>query len=212
MPDPRQTVWTWEMTPAEMLGGFRFIQARRVTVTMEPTPFSGVPVVPFPDMPGLTLQVALGRRSVSDDIQQLLSAQPELPVVNERRSGIIALRDGVVVGSLAVAGFKYNDSRSLVVAKQGQGLGRALLVEWGWRVKRVRVLALQGITVASARALMGAHRIVIERALSHGLPVPQRAIEATRDGNEARQIIADAEAVDKIGLVVESRSQEAEHG
>lgn len=204
--DLRVPVWTWQLTPAEMLGGFRYAQARRIIAKVETAPFpSAVPRRPFPGLPGFTFQVALGDLSVSDDVELLCLAHPEL-VIPGRRSGILAFRGDELVGGLVVQGFKANDGRMMVVRPdcRGVGLSRHLLIEWGWHIKRVPVLREQFITVASVRALMGAHTVVVERAVAAGMPVPPRVVLAVRDGHEAARLIASAMTVDNLGPVVQS--------
>jgi hypothetical protein len=202
-----QTCWRWELTPKELFAGFRFIRSEPTqSFTTEVLPFA----CPKQVLPGTDLhyQLALSDQSVCEEVQLLRRAQPDLSLSGDRRSGVILFQGQTLIGALVIQGNMVNQGYKLFVrpTHRQTGLASKLLVEWCWHTRRQRVLPSQGITLHSAKALLAAHRVVVERATQAGLGVPDRVLEAIERGDETSQIIARATVIENLPANQTSRA------
>jgi len=180
--------WRWELTPSELLAGFTYVPASKTAhLTLDATPF------PCPRLPlegtDFTYQLALSAKSTALDIQALRGQHPELPVSADPRSGILVYHGDRVVASLTVPGKSGGYHFFVQDEYRNQRLAFRMLVEWCGQTKRPRALSYQPLTPLSARALLAAHREVVERALAAGKPVPDRVVQAIQEGEETATIL-----------------------
>lgn len=192
--------WRWELTPAELFAGFHPIKsepAKGLPLEIKPFACEKKPL----GTTGFLYQVAVSDRSVCGEIIKIRKAQAELPLSGDRRSGIILFEQDYIIGALVIQGNLTNSGYKLFVHPdyRERGLAFMALVEWCWLTKRQRVLPRQGITLHSSRALLSAHRVVVERAQQSGKPVPARVLDAISSGEEARTILQEAERIEKLG-------------
>jgi hypothetical protein len=193
--------WRWELTPAELFAGFHFMQSEPAqSLHPEGRPFQG-PKHPLAETP-YTYQLALSDRSVAQEVIDLRRVQPDLPLSGDRRSGVLVFDGAAIVGSLVIPGNISTQGYKMFVRPdlRQQGLAFRMLVEWCTQTKRYRVLPKQGITVVSARALLAAHKVVVQRAVQAGKPVPPRVLEALAQGTEAQRVLAEATRIEALEL------------
>lgn len=194
-----QTCWRWELTPKELFAGFKFIRSEPAqSLSEEVRPFAcSEQVLPGTD---LRYQLALSDQSICEEVQLLRRAQPELSLSGDRRSGVTLFQGSALIGALVIQGNLVNQGYKLFVrpSHRQAGLASRLLVEWCWQTRRQRVLPSQGITLHSAKALLAAHRVVVERATQAGFGVPDRVLEAVERGAEASQILERATAIENL--------------
>lgn len=198
---PQEMYWRWELTPAELFAGFHPIKSEPAKgLPLEVRPFS-CEKKPL-DIPGFYYQVALSEKSVAEEVIRLRDAQPELPLSGDRRSGVILFDGDAIVGALVIQGNLVNQGYKLFVHPKyrKRGLGLQVLVEWCWLTKRQRVLPRQGITLASTKALLSAHKTVVERALEQRRAVPERVLSAIASGEDADRIIREATRIEQLVL------------
>lgn len=194
--------WYWELAPADLLMGYRFIKAWPVQkMRQEVTPFSS----PKKLLEGASFsyQLAVSSRSVDPWIQDLHADMAPLgmPISGDRRSGILIFDADRIIGSFIIEGNLVGNGYKMVVDqdRRQHGLAMRMLVEWCWQTRRHRIRLEQGgITLVSVKALLSAHREVVERATKAGLPVPKRVAEAIAQGQQAAQIIAEATKVERF--------------
>jgi hypothetical protein len=188
--------WYWERLPAQLFdrGQFFFIGSRKLSgrINQEVRPFSASKL-PLSDTP-FFYQLALSNRSVAVEVRDLHFAQPEIPLSGDRRAGVLVFDGEQIVGSLIIQGHIVGEGYKMVVNPKyrQQGLANRLLVEWCWQTKRRRVLPRQGITLLSAKALLSAHKTVVERAVQAGCPVPKQVLGAVALGRESARIVEEA--------------------
>lgn len=115
---------------------------------------------------------------------------------------MILFQGQALIGALVIQGNMVNQGYKLFVrpTHRRAGLASKLLVEWCWQTRRQRVLPSQGITLNSTRALLAAHRVVVERATQAGFGVPDRVVEAIECGDEASQILEQATAIENLPI------------
>lgn len=192
--------WRWEMTPAEIFGGFKFSKTSYITIGIPKMPFrAAVPHMPLPDS-FFTFQLALGDASVSAEIIGIRNEQRELTRVPGRRSGVHVYDGERLVASLEIDGMRHTGGYEMFVLPRyrSMGLGAKILTEWCYRTCRpLFEVPRQSITLPSTLALLAAHRNVVLRAQLAGRVVPQRVINAIDCGEEAAQILKEAERVEK---------------
>jgi hypothetical protein len=184
------TCWRWELTPRELLGGFELVDAEPVGSLAECRPFACAQL-PLDGTP-FRYQLALSDRSLARDVVLIRAAQPELPLSGDRRAGVIVLDGEQIVASLVIPGNLVPQGYRLWVRPgsvstptyRRQGLAFRALVEWCCQTRRPPVLTGQKITVPAARALLAAHRVVVERAVRAGIPVSRRVVEAVEAEEE----------------------------
>lgn len=188
-----------DLTPRELFAGFRFIKSGPArALSVEVLPFT----CPKKPLEGTTFQfqLAISDRSVAENIQAIRKGQPELPRSGDRRSGVIVFDGNRIIGSLIVPGNLSTQGYKMTVVPEHRqnGLAHKMLVEWCWSTKRVRVLPHQGITVNATKALLSAHKAIVERALSLGMPVSDRVRTAVQSGIEAQEIIKEAMLIESL--------------
>lgn len=201
------THWRWELTPREILSSFRFIQSSS-------TKDMGLEVMPFRcakrplEGTPYTYQLAVSDRSVCHEIKIVRAAQPEMPTSGDRRSGVIVFQGDTIVGALIIKGQMVSQGYSLFVRPdlRQQGLAFRMLVEWLDQTKRPFGLPEQRITLHSAKACLAAHRVIVERAVAAGLPVPERVLAGIQNG-EADEIIAQATRVENAVLPTDRKER-----
>lgn len=195
--------WRWELTPAELFAGFKFIKAGKVRLRLETAPFRAeVPSTPLPGTE-LRYQLALGTKSIAAEVKGICDAQPELPRTPERRSGVLVWSGDRIIGSLVIDGLRFNGGYEMFVAPEyrEQKIGYRMLLEWcDATVRPLREVPRQGITLPSTKALLSVHRSIVDRALAAGKPVPIHVRTALASGVEAAQILESAERAEAYVL------------
>jgi hypothetical protein len=201
-------IYRWLLTPRELFEGFHFIKsgpASRISLEVLPFACERHPLVGTP----YEYQLALSDSSVSEDIKFARAASPELPLSGDRRSGVLVFDGPKIVGSLVIPGNLATHGYKIVVKPapddeargyRREGLAVRMITEWCWDTKRPRVIPNQGITLYAAKALIAAHRVCVARAVERGLPVPQRVLDAVASGDEAAQVVRDAQVVEDYVL------------
>jgi len=209
MSNASQMCWRWELTPAELFAGFSFIKSEPAKdLALERRPFDGVP---YHTLEGTSFvyQLAISDRCVTADMLAIRRVQPQLPVSGDRRSGVLVFDDGRIIGACVIPGLQVLQGYRMVVHPdyRQHGLAFRMLVEWCWQTKRQKVLPTQGVTLNSAKALLKSHKIVVERALAKGFPVPSQVTQTVERGEEAARIIKEATRIEQIILPSKTRSQ-----
>jgi hypothetical protein len=181
--------WRWEMTPAELFAGFKFIKAGKVRLRLETNPFrADVPSAPLPETE-LRFQLALGTKSVSAEVVGV-------------RAALVWSGDRII-GSLVIDGLRYNGGYEMFVVPEYRQLhiGYRMLLEWcDATVRPLPEVPRQGITLPSTKALLAVHRSIVDRALAAGKPVPLHVQTAIASGVEAAQILERAERAEAYVL------------
>lgn len=191
----------WELTPRELFNGFHFIKsgpARGLPVEVLPfkcvkQPLDGTPY---------EFQFAVSDTSVNPEIKFAREAGPGLPLSGDRRSGVLVFDGSEIIGSLIIPGNLVTHGYRATVkpAHRQKGLAVRMIVEWIWATKRSLSIPKQGITLYAAKALLAAHKLCVARAVERGLPVPQRVLDAVSSGEEAAQVVRDAQVVEDYVL------------
>jgi GNAT superfamily N-acetyltransferase len=186
--------WRWELTPSELLAGFSYVPSSKTAhLVLDETPFL-CPKLPL-EGTEFTYQLALSANSKALDIQALRDHHPELPVSKDPRSGVLVFHGDRVVASLIVPGKAGGYHFVVHPEYRSQRLAFRMLVEWCGQTKRPRALRHQPLTPTSVRALLAAHREVVERALLVGKPVPDHVVQAIRSGKQAASILKGLETL-----------------
>lgn len=161
--------WRWELTPKELFAGFR----------------------PVKDEPSAKLVVA--KKSFEDAEKRTLENTPytyQIVTEGDLQGVIVFDQDDTIIGSLLLRGWILSTyALAVAPAYRNQNLAFLMLVEWCDQTQRPRVLSPQGITLASAKALLAAHKVVVQRAIDAGKAVSDRVLLSVSDDREAGEVL-----------------------
>ena len=151
-------LFRWEMTPFEVFNGAHVLhEAGTAKLSVQQDLLSA----PVESLPGTAYRVQI-----------------------DGNSGARVLNSDRVVASYSGMG----GSQQLCVAPdfRGEGIALALLTLWYVRTQRPIYIGKQGVTPASARLLLKAHKAAV---LDVGKDVPSRVVAAIAAGDQERAIL-----------------------
>lgn len=191
-------IWRWELTPREAFTGFKLVRTSpQQRVGAERVPWRG-PELPMPGHPALRMKFGIADHGHAIDIAAIRRSQPELPTTGDRRSGILVLDGGAVVGNYTITGDRPRPYHRLVVdpAYRGLGLGVAMVTQWSMRTMRPKLLSSQMLNAGGVRAFVDAQVAVTQWAHGQGREVAPRVIESLESERTYILDIAAAVAAD----------------
>lgn len=196
-------VHRWELSPLQALAGWEIVPGYPEPMLPRKPLHRKESVKGTPWRDGLTMQLFVARESPCEGMRAVAEAQPDL-VRSRRLSGVMALQGGEIVAAYIVGRRGVCAAHQLAVAPEyrGQGIGRALLLEWMWRVLRPRHLTPQRITVPGMGLVLSASEELYRLATTEGFEMPAAW---WGELETVRSLMKRAQATDKRVRVPEHR-------